>query len=382
MVELRGITWDHTRGYLPMVATAQRFSELHPDVDIRWVKRSLLEFAESPMEELAARFDLLVIDHPWMGLAAESGVLLPLDRHLPPEFLSGQAQNSVGLSHPSYSFAGHQWALAIDAAAPICGYRPDLLEKAGARVPQSWSELLELARRGLVIVPGDPVDSLMHFYMLCTGLGYEPFSGEDQRIPADCGATALKMLRELLQLVPPECANWTPPTVWEALSSGDSAALCPFAYGYSNYARRGYARHTLEFDGLIRIDGHGRCRSTLGGAGLAVSSKCLHPELAMEYCAFVASPECQKGLYFESGGQPGHRSAWLDDEVNRSSGDFFKRTLASLDEAYLRPRWAGYTDFQRAGGLLLDRYLWGHSRQDPRQVVDQLNEMLSAKETI
>jgi multiple sugar transport system substrate-binding protein len=217
----------------------------------------------------------------------------------------------------------------------------------------------------------------MHFYMLCTGLGYEPFSGEDHRMPADCVSTVLKMLRELAELVSPECANWTPPTIWEALSSGDSAALCPFAYGYSNYARRGYARHTLEFDGLIRIDGYGRCRSTLGGAGLAVSSKCLHPEQAMEYCAFVASPECQKGLYFESGGQPGHRSAWLDDEVNRSSGDFFKRTLASLDEAYLRPRWAGYTDFQRSSGLLLDRYLSGRSRQDPRQVVDQLNEMLS-----
>ena len=35
MTELRGITWQHTRGYLPMVATAQRFSELHPDVQIR-----------------------------------------------------------------------------------------------------------------------------------------------------------------------------------------------------------------------------------------------------------------------------------------------------------------------------------------------------------
>jgi len=46
MTELRGITWDHTRGFLPMVATAQRFSELHPDVRITWEKRSLQHFAD------------------------------------------------------------------------------------------------------------------------------------------------------------------------------------------------------------------------------------------------------------------------------------------------------------------------------------------------
>ena len=40
MIELRGITWNHTRGYLPMAATAQRFSEMHPGVSIHWEKRS------------------------------------------------------------------------------------------------------------------------------------------------------------------------------------------------------------------------------------------------------------------------------------------------------------------------------------------------------
>jgi len=31
---LRGITWGHSRGYLPLVAAAQRFAELHPGVEI------------------------------------------------------------------------------------------------------------------------------------------------------------------------------------------------------------------------------------------------------------------------------------------------------------------------------------------------------------
>ncbi len=127
MTELTGITWNHTRGYLPMVATAQRFAELHPDVSITWHKRSLQQFADAPLADLAARFDLMVIDHPSIGEAAHLNLLLPLDQHLPSAFLADQAANSVGQSHPSYTYDAHHYALAIDAATPISGYRPDLL---------------------------------------------------------------------------------------------------------------------------------------------------------------------------------------------------------------------------------------------------------------
>jgi len=61
---LKGITWNHSRGFLPMVATAQRFAELYPNVQITWEKRSLQAFADYSIQELAERFDLLVIDHP------------------------------------------------------------------------------------------------------------------------------------------------------------------------------------------------------------------------------------------------------------------------------------------------------------------------------
>jgi multiple sugar transport system substrate-binding protein len=57
-IQLRGITWNHTRGYLPMVATAQRFAETHPGVEIIWEKRSLQAFADRDITELAQQYDL------------------------------------------------------------------------------------------------------------------------------------------------------------------------------------------------------------------------------------------------------------------------------------------------------------------------------------
>jgi len=68
----------------------------------------------------------------------------------------------------------------------------------------------------------------------------------------------------------------------------------------------------------------------------------------MDYAMFTASPEIQRGIYFEAGGQPGHRSAWIDEKINRASGNFFRNTLGILDRALCRPKTQGYMAFQDA----------------------------------
>jgi multiple sugar transport system substrate-binding protein len=378
MIELRGITWGHTRGYLPMVATAQRFSEIHPEIQITWRKRSLQQFADQPIERLATDYDLLVIDHPSCGNVAARGVLLPLDKYLSAEFLAEQSTNSVGPSYVSYSYGGHQWALATDAATPVSGYRRDLLERAGVPPPETWSELLDLARRSLVIVPAIAIDSLMNFFMLCLAVGEEPFRSGSQMVSEDAGVSALVLLKQLLDLCDLECLSRNPIATWDLLARSDSFAYCPFAYGYSNYARAGYAEHSLDFGGLVRLDQGARLRSTLGGAGLAVSSRCEHVQEAMRYCEYVAGAECQRTLYFDSGGQPGHRAAWVDEEVNRRSAGFFARTLATLDEAYLRPRFNGYIGFQDAAGPVVHTFLKG--ALSAPDAVAELNALWRANE--
>ena len=38
MVQLKGISWDHPRGYDPMVATAKAFKDKYPEIEIIWEK--------------------------------------------------------------------------------------------------------------------------------------------------------------------------------------------------------------------------------------------------------------------------------------------------------------------------------------------------------
>jgi multiple sugar transport system substrate-binding protein len=375
MIELTGITWNHTRGFLPMVATAQRFSELHADVSITWHKRSLQQFADAPLADLASRFDLMVIDHPSIGEAVHQNLVLPLDEHLSAEFLADQASNSVGQSHQSYAFDGHQYALAIDAATPVSGYRPDLLSRSGLEPPTTWDELLKLARRGMVTVPAIPIDSLMNVFMLANALGAEPFSQPDGVISADEGAQALELLRELVQLSTPGCLDRNPIRTWQLLADSDDMAYCPFAYGYSNYSRPGYAAHVIHAGGLVALNGE-TLRSTLGGAGLAISRSAKHVGQAMAYAEFTASPLIQKTIYAQSGGQPGHRAAWIDKNLNAVSTDFFANTLPTLDRAWVRPRFPGFIGFQDAASQLVHEYLIGGG--NAATVIDKMNGALAA----
>ena len=369
---LRGITWDHSRGYTPMVATAQRFHELHPDVDIIWEKRSLKAFGDYPLQKLVDKFDLLIIDHPFVGYAASHPILLPLDEYLPTDYLQDQAANSVGASHESYIYDGHQWALATDAATPIASYRPDLLKKHGLSLPQTFDEVLELAKSGMVIVPGVAVDSLMNIYYFCISKGIPLFENE-RFVDEEQGVWALQQLRTLVGLCPPECLSRNPIKTYDALSSGDAYVYCPFAYGYSNYGRAGYAQHVLGFTNVVGFEKNKTGSTTLGGTGLAISAHCQHKDIAVDYTKYVNSGLIQRTLYVENGGQPGHRSAWLDETVNTRSNHFFRDTLATLDNAYLRPRYDGYLHFQDVGGPIVREFLMDQA--DAKATLKQLQKV-------
>lgn len=376
MIELRGVTWDHVRGLGGLRATASAFTIVHPDVRIDWTVRSLQAFADEPVDRLAERFDLIVLDHPAIGYAIARGCLLALDEHLDAAFLSDQRLSSVGRSAESYEWEGRCWALAIDAAAQVASFRADLLERLGVDVPRTWDEVLDLAERApsigaRIALPSIPVDAVLAFLALCRAFGDEPCSRPGVVAGRDVGRRALELLGRVLAASHPKSAAWNPPSMLERMATTDEVAYCPLAFGYSNYARPGFRAKLIRFaPGPDGADG--RPTGTLGGAGLAVSSARPNIDGALGYARFVADPQTQRTIYFDAGGQPGHRSAWTDPVVNASSSGFFADTLPGLDAAYLRPRHEGILRFQEAGGELIAG--WLNHRGGSDTVLDQLDD--------
>ena len=259
----------------------------------------------------------------------------------------------MGPSHRSYEYAGHQWALALDAAAQVSAYRPDLLEP-----PSDWDSVAELALRDgrRMAIPLIPSDAFASFLTLCANAGEPPFASDDAIASREGALRALTFLRHLAGLVNMVSFTLDAPGVLELMSTTDEVVYAPLVFGYSNYSRPGFRKNLVRFADIPSA-GDGPTGSLLGGAGIAVSSKCADPKAAADYSMWVCQPEVQRGLYFESGGQPGNRVAWLDEGVNRRSDDFFRRTLSTVSGAYLRPRYAGYVAVQTACGRLIHDWL-------------------------
>lgn len=376
MITLTGVSWDHPRGHGPMVATADAYMQMHPDVRIIWETRSLKDFGDFPVDRLAERYDLILVDHPFAGTAAHTRCLRPVDGFLDKDFLADQAANSVGPSYPSYLFDDHLWALPIDAAGQISACRPDLLE---CPVPASWDEVLSLAEAGRarehaqVAIPLGPTDAVLAFFSVCANSGAPPFAGTERVVDRRVGREALDLLRRLASIAHPESLEWNPIRTLDRMSESDEVAYVPLLFGYSNYSRPGFRRHLIRFTNVPRAaDGVSR-GATLGGVGLAVSANSHDPRAAFAYARFVAEPATQRTIYFQAGGQPGHRLAWTDPNLNSAANGFFLGTLETLDHAYLRPRHFGYPAFQEEAGSIVHACLTGDL---PVEItLDQLNHL-------
>jgi multiple sugar transport system substrate-binding protein len=359
VVSLRGMTWDHARGYDPMVATSAAYAAAHPGVTITWEKRSLQAFADRPISEMAETYDLIVIDHPHVGEVAKEGNLLPLDGLRDAE-MAALAAGSVGPSHPSYNFAGHQWSLAIDTATPVACLRPDLLDEA----PKLWSGVLDLARAGRVGFALIPINTLMTFFGMARNLGYDVAEDPDHLIAPAEAAHVLGLMREIVALIDPRCLSLDPIGIYEWMGrNADAPAYSPFGYGYTNYSRKGFCPWPLAFHDAPGIAEPNPRGTVLGGTGIAVSAFTKHPDIAVDYAFWIAGADCQKGLFTASGGQPGHAAAWEDDACNALTGNFFRNTRQTLETAWLRPRYDGYMGLQDRAGDILHACLRGEATE-------------------
>src|SRR3546814_3303017 len=77
------------------------------------------------------------------------------------------AAGSVGGSYESYNWAGHQWALPIDAAAQVQAWVPSRI----AGPPADWNAVSALARDGRLALALRPPHSLMSLFTISGLLG-------------------------------------------------------------------------------------------------------------------------------------------------------------------------------------------------------------------
>ena len=141
MARYRGLTWDHPRGRLALERAAATATDAAGERLIDWDAQPLEGFEASPIEEVAARYDVIVLDHPHLGDAVAGGAVRPLDTLFPAEFLASVERDAVGPSADSYTLDGRLWALPLDAATQVAVSVPELVPTP----PRTWAEVVDLA---------------------------------------------------------------------------------------------------------------------------------------------------------------------------------------------------------------------------------------------
>jgi multiple sugar transport system substrate-binding protein len=358
---LRGLTWDHPRGYLVLDALA--------DDGVRWDRQPLEDFESRPLRETADHYDLVIIDHPGLGAAIRDGALRPLDAVLPAADLAACAAVCAGRCYGSYTMAGRQWALPVDAAAQVCVRRPDIVDER----PATWADAMLLAREcPTALCLGGP-HALLMFSALCVALGAAPAGSPDDGAFADpvIGAEVLAIMADLLAHADPALAARNPIAVLDALAADGGPAWCPLVYGYVTYQRpRDGAAPLAASDAPAGPAGTG---SVLGGTGVAVTRSCADLPAAAALLRLLVSEKVQVGRYAELGGQSADRRAWEDPGAGARAGGFYRATRRTVEAAWVRPRFAGYVEFQSAASAVLREGLLDGTRH--RLLVREVNKL-------
>ena len=84
-MRFHGLTWNNPRGFNALAAAARQVA---PRGLLNWDKQPLEGFESHPIGDLAARFDLIVIDHPHIGEAVALCCLRALDEVFCPKELA------------------------------------------------------------------------------------------------------------------------------------------------------------------------------------------------------------------------------------------------------------------------------------------------------
>ncbi len=370
----RALTWDHPRGYTALAAAAARLDEAVTGLAIDWEKQPLEGFEAHPIDDLAARYDLIVLDHPHVGEAVAKGVLLPMEDLLGAEAVAALEAESIGPSLSSYRFAGRHWALPLDAATQVMATRADLL---GGDWPRDWDGVIALSETKPVALSLAGPHAALSLWSIATALGEPPAVADpDRLVSEETGTAALDIMARLFARMPEAAKPLNPIGLLGLMASSDAVALAPLVYGYVNYAApaAGVAKVTFR-DAPVATDG-GRPGSTLGGTGIAVSRHAKVTPALLDHLRWLLSDEAQSRFIPAHDGQPSRRSAWADDAVNARWGDFYRNTAATLEAAYVRPRHDGYIAFQTEASAAIREALAAGAPH--RDTIARLNDRYAA----
>ncbi len=334
----QGLTWDHPRGYDALAAAAAQA----PGLDLHWDKQSLEGFESAGISDLAQRYDLIVIDHPHLGDALAGDCFQDIDTLFGPALQARWRAQSVGQSFTSYCYDSRQWALPLDAATQVAAWRPELSSEPA---PSSWAQLPDYARHNAVCLSLAGPHAFLTLCSMAHAFGARMGDHQEYLFEGGDVAAAWDLLQSLYSRSPAAWETSNPIALLHGMSTTDEIAYCPLVYGYVNYAGPASPGQRVAFVDAPTGPG-GAIGSVLGGTGIAITRRCAATPALLRHLEYLMEASTQSTFIPAHQGQPSARQAWQDRELDREYNGFYTQTQRTLEAAFVRPRFPGYTRFQ------------------------------------
>lgn len=378
-VYLKGLTWDHPRAWQGLFAETDRLNKSQSDVFLSWDKHSLRGFESTPIAETAARYDLIILDHPFAGDAAQDGSLMNLQDHADILNFSTLTKDYAGPSFESYDYGGGHWALPIDAACQTAALRADLMD---GPIPRSFDDVISFGiAGGLGLSMANP-HAFMNFMTIAGRHGADLNGTGDRLLPEDIALRSFDILRKIARQIPHEAFDWSSIDLLDAMASENRVSYCPMVFCFNSYAQAAATdKHVLQFSPLPGVTAEQHPGgSVAGGAGLAISACTPNPGEALKVLKHLVSQDAQVRMALD-GGQPAHSAVWKTNAPNTINNEFFNECRPDMETASLRPRHAGYMKLQNdAGALLRDDAM--KQNAPSLNVILQLEEMFQSSKAL
>lgn len=345
---------------------AADFQQANPDVQIIWEQQPWYRFEETILASLSAadgRYDLIMYDHPWTGELSSRGWLKAWDELVDAAYIADLKQRVVYPSTESYILDDRLWALPLDAACHSALYRSDLVT--GDSLPTHWENITDWAkaqhkpphRYGLVLSVEGVLGNCL-FLSMMAGLGYPAFhDASEPTCDRSAAEYVLKQLKDLLRYVPPGSTHWGPWDIYDHLCQADDVAYSPSIFAYVNYFRGVSERgDQLRLGDVPRFAAQDAGRPILGGVGLGIAHTCPHIEAAVAFGTYLMSEAVQHTTFPQNAGQPATIKVWNNDKINSHFHNFYTDQFSNMQNAYIRPRYAGFHAVELQGGQILQLF--------------------------
>lgn len=311
-------------------AIAEEFEKVNPGIDVEIIEGPPATDTREDMysSSLIAQddtYDLVFMDIIWTSKFAKAGWIIPLDDKFPKAEQDGFLPGDIGGSR----WEGKVYRVPMQSDAGVLYYRKDILEEAGLQPPETWEELVQVARRlqdppGLwgFTFQGDQYEGLVcNFLELVWGAGGCVLDSDgNPRLDSEECLSALKWMVSLVgDVAPPGVTTYQEEESRHVFQEGACIFHRNWPYVWTLAQKEGSpVRGKIGILPMVHKGGH-ESAATQGGWGFGISRFSRDRDEAWEFVKFATSAQGQKILHLKNGSTPSRHALFKDGEILKES---------------------------------------------------------------